>query len=349
MCRHYAFARLQRGHLVNHSLKSSALVIALLGSSACSTFNNLESQARVDPRTVVSYQALPKAAQTGGRCDARTLRGDNHYVPLNLDCFYFPGTEPTAPVLGTPASLNRAPVTGTAYQRAAISPGDRNRLAGILMKESDDVCVKEMGDVSAREAIANTLLGTATSALSTASSIVTGQKLKSWLAGGSAFTNATRDHINAEVYRNVLASAMAKAIDNSRKTERGEIMKRLERGIDLYAVDMMIADVNRYHQSCSFFNGLALVVDAVNRAAPETENEYRGLTVGISDLGIAIADLERRVAAATGESKTALQAELNKLLDERTKLLVARANLGSSQPAPAPAPAVVAPPATQGP
>lgn len=311
-----------------HSLiRASLLSATAFVCSGCAAWNTLESQARVDPRTVAGYEAHqesrgPTAASPHG-CDVRRLRGDAYDVPINLDCFKFPEQEGKGDI---------------AYVKAASAKADRNRLASILMKHSDDICTKEMGDLSAREAISNTALGVATSLLSGLGAVVTGEHAKAWLAGGAGLTNATRDHINAEVFRNVLASALAKAIDNDRAVRRKLITDDFTDEPTTYSVDQMIADVNRYHHSCSFYNGLVLVVDAVNRASPTIAAEYRDKSAGIADLSMAIADYDRRIAATSDATeKQRLSKERDELITQRGKLYVERSKLGVAAPKDKPA------------
>lgn len=312
-------------------VQGTALAAAAFAASGCAAWNTLESQARVDPRSVAAYRA---SGAPPVLCDINRLKGDAYDVPINLDCFRFPEQRGSGEIAYVKAA------TDTTFEA-------RNRLASILMKHSDDICVKEMGDVSAREAIANTALGTATSALSGLGAIVTGERIKSWLAGAAGFTNATRDHINAEVFRNILASALAKAVQNDRDARRKKIEGFFKTGKDKYSVDQMVADVNRYHQSCSFYNGLVMLVDAVNRASPGTATEYRDLTAAISDLTVEINELEARIAVTKDPTaRTSLQAEHKQLTEQRTLLRVQRSNLVS--PNAEPATGKVDPPKTEG-
>lgn len=309
--------------------RTAALLAATSLAGCAHTLNNLESQARVDPRTVAAYPNAGELSIGKSDCRPRRLRSDEHSIAINLDCFYFPeslrvpnpagGTSPVPPI--------------PAYDLAAM-PGPnmlwyRNRLAAILATHSDEVCTKELGDISAREAISNTLLGTITSTLSTVSSIVTGTKLKSWLSGGAAISSATRDHINAEVFRNVLSNAMAKAIENSRATQMTAIKTALtDDNTENYTIDDAIRDINRYHQTCSFYNGLVLVVDAVNRAGPTIENDYRTLTTAISDLNIQIAQLKQDKLAAAAGDKDKIQVLIDALEAKKNALVLQRSELG---------------------
>jgi hypothetical protein len=199
-----------------------------------------------------------------------------------------------------------------------------------LIKHSDDICVKEMGDISARESISNTALGITTSLLSGLGTVVTGERTKAWLAGGAGLSNATRDHINAEVFRNVLASALAKAIENDRTVRRTAIVSQFTVAPELHSVDQMIADVNRYHQSCSFYNGLVLVVDAVNRASPSIAAEHRDKSAAIAQLKVDIAELDQTISRADAASRPALAKLKADLAAQLAKLQLERSNLSSA-------------------
>jgi hypothetical protein len=105
--------------------------------------------------------------------------------------------------------------------------------------------------------------------------------------------------------------------------------------IPSYSVDQMIADVNRYHQICSFHNGIALVVDAVKRASPSVANDYRNMSAAISDLSMAIEEYDRRIADPShAVSAAGLALERAALLDRKAKLLVQRSALGNPAPKP---------------
>jgi len=300
--------------------RSVFLGFTCIAVSGCQTWNTLESQARVDPRSIAHYRSAGGTLTLSTTCDKSTrLRGDAYDVAIDLDCFRFPSATPAQP-------------GELAYSLAAQDDGSRNRLASILMKHSDDICTKELGDLSAREAITNTALGIATSVLKTVSSVVTGNNVKSWLSGGAAVTNATRDHVNAEVFRNVLTSAMAKAIGNERLILRDAMLAKFGTGRAAYPVDQMIMEVTQYHQNCSFYNGLVLVVDAVNRASPSIAGAYRDKSAAIADLDVRIAEMERRAAGAakdSAEAKLYLKT-LGEVIEQRNKLDIERSKLGSS-------------------
>jgi hypothetical protein len=124
---------------------------------------------------------------------------------------------------------------------------------------------------------------------------------------------------------------MARAIQGQRDVIRAELRTRFTSEPADYNVDEMIMDVNQYHQTCSFYNGLVLVVDAVNRASPSIAGKYRDITGGISDLKAEIAEIDRQIAAKPGDDlKKALEKQKADLIAKLTPLQLERSQLRSS-------------------
>ncbi len=304
-------------------LKISRILMASCAASAgmiLSGCETLQAQSRVDPQTVAVYTQL---SGNTGSCNAAKLESDNRTGAINLDCLRFPDT-----------ALNKHD-GGLAYAQAQKDPVARNRLGAILMKQSDDICTLELGRLTANEAIANTGLSIATSALSAAGSIVTGTLAQSILAGGAGLANASRDHINAEIYRNTLSTAVSRAIQNDRDRQRALIAARATATPAAYNVDEMIMDVNRYHQTCSFYRGLGLVVQAVERTRSTYSEERRMMENTINELDVRIGRIDDQLASLKKDDpRRAGLATQRGLLDEKlTEILKRRADRSSDQAA----------------
>lgn len=247
--------------VVVQNIRFLILTLAPLALSGCARMG----AARVEPVTMAVYpggQCLtarqPLNATLGGREVADSRPG-----AVDLGCFQFP--EDRA------AGAGNSSVTAdkTAYGRAvADATGQkRNRLAAILLKQADDVCTSEKALMLVRQAQANGTLSIATTGLSTAAAIVTGDLAKSILAGGAALTSGSRDHINTHVYRNQIIQTVTKAIDTERVRLYAVITPNLTKDNGGYPVDAMIRDVNAYHQACSFTTGLQVVMESVEKRA----------------------------------------------------------------------------------
>jgi hypothetical protein len=195
------------------------------------------------------------------------------------------------------------------------------------MKQSDDVCTVELGRMVSDEAMVNTGLSFGTSALSTAATVVTGKLTKSILAGGSSLFNATRENFDSQVYRNVMSTAIATAIEKERAKDRAAILGHFEDSSVKYPVDRMVMDVNEYHQTCSFYHGLTLVLTAVSK--DQNTTQFASLSAEISSVKQERDDLIARAAKAGAKEKEEIQAELvskeqtlANLENERTKLVM---------------------------
>lgn len=283
-----------------------SLSLLFLSVSGC---EHITAQSRVDPQTVAVYPSSVSVVSSPGStsaCPAR-VRYDTHMGAVDLDCFHFPG-DPDSP---------------TAYQRATTDAGVRNRLAAVLIKHSDDVCTIELGRLTANEAAVNATLSILTSALSAASTVATGDLAKSILSGLATTSNASRGHINAEVYRNVLSPAVARAIESDRDKKRAAVMLSLAKPVSEYSVDQMIVEVNSYHQSCSFFRGLTLVVDAVDRTKFEASDQQATIKAAMDQLNTEIAATKNEIAAAAGNATLlkSLNTQLSTYEDQKTTLV----------------------------
>lgn len=288
------------------------LLVAIGGAALLGGCTTLQNQSRVDPRTVANYPRDDRIE--GSKTCPASLDGDTHGGAVNLDCFRFPEDDPNGI---------------TAYELAADRPTERNRLAAILIKHADDVCTQELGRLTANEAIANTALAALSSTLSGIATIVTGAHAKEIFAAGAGLSTASRSHVNAHVFRNVLSTAVSRAIHIARDKKRGEILAELTKDSVKYNVDQMIVDANSYHQTCSFYRGLALVLEAVDRTKFEEGDRAAGLRAGLEVLENQIQRLEaQKLRAATGgtggieDQIAALRDEQNKRILELTTLKV---------------------------
>ncbi len=249
--------------VTNRYLRQSLRLLALLAivaTGGCRITSRLQAQSRVNP---VSMAAYPTPTQ----CPVVFGSGsDTRVGAIDLDCFVFPETKGVKYA----DDGKRRPHYWVkdrsllAYSQATNSRVTRNRLTSILIKQSDDICVQELGRLTANEATTNATLSVLGTSFSTAASIVSGELAKSILAGASSVAGASRDHINVHVYRNTIAQAVSQVIAAERRTMLGEIQKRYgDQPVD-WSIDDAIRDVNAYHAQCSFYKGLELLLKAAD-------------------------------------------------------------------------------------
>jgi hypothetical protein len=162
-------------------------------------------------------------------------------VDVNLDTFRFPGS------------------ANTAYQDALhdTSGKSRNELQAYIMRKSETPCRTHLTSIHTNAAVFNVATGFLTSALAGAAAIVTGQTASNILAGGAALSNSTRSLVNEEVYQRQIAAAVITEIEENRKTEKTTLEAKRTQSTTLYTVDDAILDAARYHEMCSFYDGMA--------------------------------------------------------------------------------------------
>lgn len=266
----------------------AAILIACAGTilSGC---GHLGAMSRVDPLSVAVYPGGESSRDTpnavAGGCS--TVRGVGSYSrgAIDLDCFVFPENRPQhaasqaaaaeaafAEAAAAPSADGsssrvrpaRASIPGQlAYARAVESKRERNRLTALLLKHSDDICVEEMGRLTANEATLNTSLSILATGATTAANIVTGELAQQILTGVGTLSGASRSHFNSHVYRNTFAHAISRAITIERLRLRGLLEARYTTNEVDFTVDEAIRAANEYHGACSFYKGLELVLASV--------------------------------------------------------------------------------------
>lgn len=161
---------------------------------------------------------------------------------------------------------------GTAFKRAFQEAQDdknkRNELLNRFILLSDEVCEEHKGNILGNSANFNISLGGATTLFSSLATIVGAETTKTAFSAAATVTNAGRSLINEEVYYNSFAIAIIKAIDREREIERLNLKNEMDKNTSQYTIVQGILDVNVYHNSCSFQNGLKIVSESVDRRKP---------------------------------------------------------------------------------
>lgn len=283
-----------------------------LATTACA---DLGTQSRVNPISTVSYQPSPteNCPMVAGLYE----RDRKHSI--NLSCFTFPEKDVTLTDAVDAKTTVRA--NGNAYALATISQTARNRLTSILIKHSDDICARELGQLTADEATVNTALSVANSGFSIASTIVGGDLAKSILSGTAAFAGASRDHVNVHVYRNAVAQSISKVIWAKRNELRTALQTKYSSGTANWTIDDAIRSVNEYHQQCSLSKGLDLLAAAATNSGEFAAAKAAKLRQSCENrFERQIFQLEAAAARATGDSKSALSERANAMRVAQSKI-----------------------------
>lgn len=350
---------------VHFASGTRALIIVCCSAIMLSGCARMGALSRVDPLSVAIYPGGGNTSERPAGATPRTddcplVAGVNSYSSgaVNLDCFMFPEDRPRnesslsdreqwnlreqeeAPSNAAGSATTRQPpvratrstghTTGPlAYSRAVRSPRERNRLAALLLKHSDDICVEEMGRLNSNESAVNTSLSILATAATTTSNIVTGELAQSILTGVGTLAGASRSHIAAHVYRNTFAYAVSRAITLERQRLRAQHEARRGQNTTLYTVDEAIRAVNEYHGVCSFYKGLELVLASVEGDQRSRDAQMR--LAQISAIEQQIREQRAAMADLKPEDRAAYVTRINRLEDQKQGLVLAGAQLPDEQ------------------
>ena len=264
------------------------------------------------------------------------MRGVGSYSrgAIDLDCFVFPEDQVQPGITPTPTA------GWLAYRRAAAGRTERNRLTALLLKQSDDICVEDMGRLTANEATVNTSLSVLATGATTAANIVTGDLAQQILTGVGTLAGATRSHLNSYVYRNTFAYAISRAITIERHRLRGLLEARYGLTPDQFTVDEAIRAANEYHGACSFYKGLELILASVE--GDQRSRDAQARLAQIEAIDQEIARQNAQLLSITGDARKPYDERINSLHAQRQALVLA----GAQSPPP---PRPVNPPAPQPP
>lgn len=166
------------------------------------------------------------------------------------------------------------PLCGDATNTVDDERSGRDYLINLMMV-ADRVCARDLARMSSDQRTINASLSTTSTALSSAASIVTGGLADNILSGGAALLGASRDHINAEVYRTTQPEIVTLLI----QTDREEIAKALlaTEPKRTFTQQEAIYYANKYHQACSQYHGLALLSEAASNKAEEIKKQQSSM------------------------------------------------------------------------
>lgn len=172
--------------------------------------------------------------------DARTSQ--NSAVALDTICF--------------PENLDEAgKCVTTAYDQAAENEDARNRLQAYLMGASDSKCSIHLSTLLNQSTNVNLLTGLSALALGAAAPLIKPITTKNAFAAAAALSVGERSLFNEEVFKQMVATTVLKAVIDSRESQAAIIASHRDDDIRQYSVDDAIRDVIEYHDRCSFYRG----------------------------------------------------------------------------------------------
>jgi len=229
------------------------VAIALFGISGCTTF---QQQAAVHPVSVVEAK-IDFCAKLKKEYGSDATGSSSYAALCNFD----------------------SPAEVTSY----------NLLIN-LMSIGDQVCTRELAILSANQRTVNAGLSTSATTLSSIATLVTGGIASDILSAGSTISSSARGHINSEVYRADNPSSIIRLIQANRRSLGLKILKDWKNLGAMKTRQDALRDANRYHHSCSLYNGLALITAAVDEKSTKIEktNEKLESPAGIQESGTTV-------------------------------------------------------------
>jgi len=222
-----------------------------------------------------------------------------------------------------------------AYRLIRMARGEEQKrltrdLMLILMRRSDSNCERHKAAILYVNSSLNTFSTAATGILSGVSAIVTGTLASQVLASTASGITVTQSAINEKVMFNIVAPAVVKKIDELRQAMRNQMLSKYSDGSKPdYPVDLMIADVERYNQACSFYSALAAIVNETKPAMTVAEIEARiaNLRDQIDDNNTKISELPTGGGSTPASRTQVHQLELsNTLMNEKILVLQEQLN-----------------------
>lgn len=204
-------------------------------------------------------------------------------------------------------------VTGLSQAQA------RNRLASFILISADRICEFHKSGIVRNQAALNMTLGSLTTVFSGVGAIAGAEAVKSVLAAAAGISNSTRSLVNEELYLKSFSAAITQAIGQSQDQKRASIKSGLSKPISEYSVDSMLIELIEYHNSCSFYQGLEQIMEAL--AEKRRNTETFDSQVRTAQLRLSLQQDEAQLAAGNLDSTVA--DSLRKAIEAKRQKLTA--------------------------
>ena len=196
---------------------------------------------------------------------------------------------------------------------------DRNQATYSLLTVSDHLCNIHLSTIVSNSNTWNVTSGAITNLLAGLASIGSNPVSQAKLAAGAAFSNGTRSLVNSEIYAQNLATTVVRAIVIKRESMGKEIVDKLAQPQVKYPFFAAINDVQKYHNSCSFYVGVSEITRLVESRKDSTQDIKSRLVLLLDQR-----DTFVKIKVPTGTTNTGVDA-----IDSEITLLIKQ--LGSVQ------------------
>jgi hypothetical protein len=183
---------------------------------------------------------------------------------------------------------------------------DRDQATYSLITVSDHLCNVHLSNIVSNSNAWNVSAGTITNLLAGLASIGSNSASQARLAAGAAFSNGTRSLVNNEIYAQSLATTIVRAIEIKRTSMGKDIADKLKTNDETaYPFFAAISDVEKYHNSCSFYVGVSEITRLV-----ETRQD------SIQDIKSRIQTLKEQKANNHANANAVIEAEIELLIKQ---------------------------------
>ncbi len=130
-----------------------------------------------------------------------------------------------------------------------------------LVNKSDEICEIHKSHIYGNRTAMNTLLGTLAMGAGVAGTM-TGASAAHYLAGSAGFITGGQAIMNKEVYQNLITEAILLEIDTNRKSFLNSLAYLNQTtGCSTHGIGEIRRDATKYHNMCSFYDGLASLMN----------------------------------------------------------------------------------------
>ena len=165
-----------------------------------------------------------------------------------------------------------------------------NILIAEMIALSDKKCTWHKATIMANSNVWNIGAGSAALLFAGAAAVVSHAPTAAQLAAAATVVAGIRSLANQEIYGDALVVTILTAIDIRREKQRVAIELKIAGGN--YSLAAAIADIQRYHSSCSLMQGVVEVTEALatrQKSRAEVQRDIDNLKIAIGEAGTELA------------------------------------------------------------
>jgi hypothetical protein len=231
------------------------------------------------------------------------------------DSKIFPASGQWVPTAFDPYTENYPPgTTTTAYAFASKDAASRNKLRDYLVRNSEVICKAHEAAITSFSAETGFTFSEVATVLGGLGALFTPASTARIFAGSSAMVNATGENLSQAFYQKQLGQIISNSIDRTRSQMLQTIQSNDGKNIDTYTAERMLADIQAYHDACSFDSGLKALVTTSTQPSARDDVQTK-----ISSLQAQVQANDQRISTLNSD-KTQNAAEIKSLTNTNADL-----------------------------